>query len=34
MMIIMRSNATDEQIDDIVRIVETNGMPRSPVSRC
>jgi 3-deoxy-7-phosphoheptulonate synthase len=32
MMIIMRSNATDEQIDDIVRIVETNGM-RAHLSR-
>ncbi len=32
MMIIMRSNATDEQIDDIVRIVETNGL-RAHLSR-
>lgn len=32
MMIIMRSNATDEQIADIVRIVETNGL-RAHLSR-
>ncbi len=31
-MIIMRSNATDEQIADIVRIVETNGL-RAHLSR-